>query len=56
MPHTDTPGVYAREFGKGRVVYFPFDIDRTFWEVLATDHGTVMKNAVSWAHNAASAS
>jgi len=52
VAHTDTPGVYAREFGKGRVVYFPFDIDRTFWEVLATDHGTVMKNAVSWAHNA----
>ena len=52
VPHTDTPGVYAREFGKGRVVYFPFDIDRTFWEVLATDHSTVMKNAVSWAHNA----
>jgi hypothetical protein len=52
VPHTDTPGVYAREVGKGRVVYFPFDIDRTFWEVLAGDHGTVMKNAVSWAHNA----
>jgi hypothetical protein len=41
--------VYAREQGKGRVVYFPFDIDRTFWEVLAVDHGTVLRNAVNWA-------
>jgi hypothetical protein len=47
--HTDTPGVFVRQSGKGRVVYFPFDIDRTFWEVLSNDHGTVMKNAVAWA-------
>jgi Hypothetical glycosyl hydrolase 6/Beta-galactosidase trimerisation domain len=49
VPHTDTPGVFIRQSGKGRVVYFPFDIDRTFWEVLSNDHGTVMKNAVAWA-------
>jgi len=49
VAHTDTPGVYVRESGKGRVVYFPFDIDRTFWEVLSNDHGTVLKNAVGWA-------
>ncbi len=48
VPHTDTPGVYLREHGKGRVVYFPFDLDRTFWEFLANDHGTVLKNAVAW--------
>lgn len=52
VPHTDTPGVYVREFGKGRVVYFPFDLDRTFWEVLATDHGALLRNAVAWAHRA----
>jgi hypothetical protein len=51
VPRTDTPGVFAREVGKGRVVYFPFDIDRTFWEVLAPDHGLVLQNAVAWAGN-----
>ena len=40
--------MYAREHGKGRVVYFPFDVDRTFWEILANDHGTLLKNAVAW--------
>ncbi len=53
VPHTDKPGVYVREVGRGRVVYFPFDIDRTFWEVLSDDHGRLMKNAVAWANNEA---
>jgi hypothetical protein len=51
VPRTDIPGVYAREEGRGRVVYFPFDLDRTFWEVLSNDHGLLLKNAVAWAHN-----
>jgi len=51
VPHTNIPGVYAREFGRGRVVYFPFDLDRTFWEVLASDHGQLIRNAVAWATN-----
>ena len=51
VPRTDIPGVYAREEGRGRVVYFPFDLDRTFWEVLSADHGLLLKNAISWAHN-----
>jgi hypothetical protein len=33
------------------VVYFPWDIDRTFWEVLSTDHGKLLRNAVEWATN-----
>ncbi len=53
VPRTDIPGVYAREHGRGRVVYFPFDIDRTFWEVLSNDHGILLKNAVAWANNEA---
>jgi putative glycosyl hydrolase-like family 6 (GHL6) protein/glycosyl hydrolase family 42 (putative beta-galactosidase) len=51
VPRTDTPGVFARQAGRGRVVYFPFDIDRTFWEVLSADHCKVLQNAVAWAHN-----
>jgi len=51
VARTDIPGIFAREVGRGRVVYFPFDIDRTFWETLATDHAMVLKNAVAWASN-----
>jgi hypothetical protein len=51
VARTDIPGVFARQVGRGRVVYFPFDIDRTFWEALAADHGLVLKNAVAWASN-----
>jgi hypothetical protein len=49
VPRTDVPGVMVREAGKGRVVYFPWDIDRTFWEVLDTDHLSLLRNAVLWA-------
>jgi hypothetical protein len=51
VPRTDIPGVYAREQGGSRIVYFPFDPDRTFWDVLSADHGVLLKNAVSWAHH-----
>ena len=44
-------GVFVREVGRGRVVYFPFDIDRTFWEVLSVDHGKLLRNATLWATN-----
>jgi hypothetical protein len=51
VPKTDIPEVYVREAGQGRVVYFPWDIDRVFWEVLAVDHGKLLRNAVDWAAN-----
>jgi len=48
-PYTDISQVFLREVGAGRVVYFPWDIDRTFWEVLDVDQGKLMRNAVAWA-------
>lgn len=50
---TDVAAVFLRETGKGRVVYFPWDIDRTFWEVLCVDHSKLLRNAVQWATNEA---
>jgi hypothetical protein len=51
QPRTGTPQVFLREAGDGRVVYFPWDVDRTFWEVLSADHLQLLRNAVSWATN-----
>ena len=45
------PQVFLREPGRGRVVYFPWDVDRTFWEVLSVDHFQLLRNAVQWATN-----
>jgi hypothetical protein len=51
VPHTDTRELYLRELGKSRVVFFPWDIDRTFWDVLSADHGRLLRNAITWATN-----
>jgi len=51
QPRTDTPQAFLREAGAGRVVYFPWDVDRTFWEVLSVDHLKLLQNAVLWATN-----
>jgi len=48
---TDIAEVYLREIGPSRIVYFPWDIDRVFWEVLCVDHGRLLRNAVEWATN-----
>src|SRR5262249_37639189 len=48
---TDIAEVYLREIGRARVVYFPWDIDRVFWEVLNVDHGMLLRNAIAWATN-----
>ena len=50
-PRTDIAQVFLREVGAGRVAYFPWDIDRTFWEILDVDHGKLLRNAVAWATN-----
>jgi hypothetical protein len=49
VPDSDVPQLYARQHGAGRVVYFPWDLDRTFWEILSVDHGRLIANAVAWA-------
>jgi len=46
---TDVPALYVRELGKSRIVYFPWDIDRIFWEVMCFEHGQLLRNAVLWA-------
>jgi hypothetical protein len=51
VPKTDIPEVFVREYGAGRVVYFPWDIDRVFWGVLSIDHLKLLRNAVEWAAN-----
>jgi Hypothetical glycosyl hydrolase 6/Beta-galactosidase trimerisation domain len=50
---TKEAGVFIRKFGQGRVVYFPWDVARTFWEVLNVDHGKLLRNAALWATNEA---
>jgi hypothetical protein len=48
---TEVPQVFLHEEGRGRIVYFPGDIDRTFWEVLSVDLFKLLHNAVVWATN-----
>lgn len=43
------PGAIVRHVGKGRVVYLPGNIDRTFWETLNFDQARLLRNAVLWA-------
>jgi len=50
-PETDIRELYLREYGKGRIAYFPGDIDRTFWQVMSADHGRLIRNTILWALN-----
>jgi len=47
---TDISCLYLRE-SAGRVAYFPFDIDRSFWEFLCADHLKLLRNTVLWANH-----
>ena len=49
--HTDTRELYLRESGNSRVAFVPWDIDRTFWEVMSPDHGRLLRNVIAWAAN-----
>jgi hypothetical protein len=48
---SDKPELYLRENGKSRIAYFPWDADRTFWEVLSVDHGKLLRNVIDWSTN-----
>ena len=51
VPETDTRELYLREMGKGRIAYFPGDIDRSFWQMMSTDHSKLLRNTIRWALN-----
>ncbi len=51
VPETNIRELYLREVGKGRVAYFPGDIDRTFWQIMSADHGKLLSNSILWALN-----
>jgi len=61
VAHTTTRELYLREMrpalserseSKGaRVAYIPWDIDRTFWDVMGVDHLRLLRNVIAWAAN-----
>ncbi len=50
-PDTDIREVYLRESQKSRIAYIPWDIDRTFWEIMNVDHGKLLRNIINWTVN-----
>jgi hypothetical protein len=48
---TDIRQVYLRQAGRGRVAYFPGDIDRSFWQLMAVDHARLLRSTIDWALN-----
>jgi hypothetical protein len=50
-PETDTRELYVRQLGDSRIAYIPWDIDRTFWKIMNTDHGRFLRNIINWAAN-----
>jgi hypothetical protein len=51
IPDTDIRELYLREIGKSRIAYFTWDIDRSFWQFMALDHGKLLNNTIRWALN-----
>jgi hypothetical protein len=49
VEETDTRELYLRQFGRGRVAYIPGDLDRSFWQIMSTDHGRLLRNVIHWA-------
>jgi len=53
LPDTDDRQLILREFGKGRVAYFPGDIDRSFWQIMSVDYSKLLRNTIRWTLNEA---
>ena len=51
IPDTNIRELYLRETGKARIAYFPWDIDRSFWQFMALDHGKLLNNTIRWVLN-----
>ena len=50
-PETNIREVYLRELQKSRIAYIPWDIGRTFWEIMNVDHGKLLRNIINWTAN-----
>ena len=53
VAQTDIDAVFLRQLGASRIVYFPWDVDRVYWEVMCADHGLLLANVIDWATNEA---
>jgi hypothetical protein len=51
IPETDIRGLYLNDNGNSRVAYFPVDIDRTYWQIMSTDHLKLLQNTIRWTLN-----
>jgi len=51
VAETDTRGLYLREMGKGRIAYIPGDIERSYWQIMSSDHCKLLCNTIRWALN-----
>ena len=51
IQRTDEPAAIFREQGSSRIVYFPGDIDRTFWRSGHPDFSRLIINSVHWLLN-----
>jgi hypothetical protein len=45
---TDEPAVVARDNGRGRLLYFPGDIERASWRSGHTDLSRLLQNSIGW--------
>ena len=48
---TNIRELYLRELGKSRIAYIPGDMDRSFWQIMSSDHSKLLRNTIMWALN-----